>query len=242
MSPAPEQKQTAVPGAVPDPADFVPVRTTLPCWPLPLNAVRIPIVTDRLILRPLTADDLPALHTLRTQPAVMRWTAAGRPDADPAETRARMAAFLPPRDGAAYNCAICDRATGALLGVGGAHNWRSRFGWPEVGYMLRTEVWGRGLGTEFLRGFLEGVWDKLEREVVDGVLVDARTVDARDADGNVREQLIAITADANEKSQSVLRKSGFEWFYTWQDQDSTDQDAMIDLPTFRYFPGKGKAE
>jgi hypothetical protein len=63
MSPAPEQKQTPISSRAPDPATFVPVRTTLPRRPLPLNAARIPIVTDRLILRPLSADDTTALRT-----------------------------------------------------------------------------------------------------------------------------------------------------------------------------------
>jgi RimJ/RimL family protein N-acetyltransferase len=88
----------------------------------------------------------------------MHWTIAGRPDADLAETRAKLDTFLPPRDGEAYNCAICDRATGEVIGMGGCHNWTSSFGWPEVGYLIRSEFWGRGWGTEFLRGFCEGIW------------------------------------------------------------------------------------
>jgi hypothetical protein len=81
--------------------------------------------------------------------------------------------------------------------------------------------------------------------VVDGVLVDERTVDAKDAEGNVREQLIAITDEANGKSQGVLGKGGFEHFVTWQAEDSrkgSGPENMVNLPTFRYFPGKGTAE
>ena len=68
MSPVLEQNQTLNPGRAPDPATFVPVRTTLPRRPLPLNATRIPVVTDRLILRPLSADDATALRTYYHNP------------------------------------------------------------------------------------------------------------------------------------------------------------------------------
>jgi RimJ/RimL family protein N-acetyltransferase len=57
----------------PDPASFVRIRTTLPRRPLPANAARQPILTERLLLRPVTAEDLPAAHELRTQPEVMHW-------------------------------------------------------------------------------------------------------------------------------------------------------------------------
>jgi RimJ/RimL family protein N-acetyltransferase len=40
---------------------------------LSANAVRQPILTERLLLRPFTIDDLPALRELRTQPEVMYW-------------------------------------------------------------------------------------------------------------------------------------------------------------------------
>ncbi|KAG7293309.1 hypothetical protein NEMBOFW57_003355 [Staphylotrichum longicolle] len=204
-------------GPEPDPSTFIRVRTTLPRRPFPPNATRQPITTERLTLRVLTQDDLAALHELRTQPEVMIWTALGKPDKDLAETQAKLDPFLPPRDEATFNFAICDRATGQMIGIGGCHLWRSAFGWPEVGYMLRKEFWGKGLGTEFLRGFLTGV----------------------------REQLIAVTATGNDKSQGVLGKAGFKWFTTWLAEDlqkGTGPGSMIELPTFRYFPGGKKGE
>lgn len=193
----------------------------------------------------LTQDDLAALHELRTQPEVMIWTALGKPDKDLAETQAKLDPFLPPRDEATFNFAICDRATGQMIGIGGCHLWRSAFGWPEVGYMLRKEFWGKGLGTEFLRGFLTG-WEGLEREEVE-LEVDGRTLgeEVEGEGGRVREQLIAVTATGNDKSQGVLGKAGFKWFTTWLAEDlqkGTGPGSMIELPTFRYFPGGKKGE
>ncbi|KAH6853460.1 GNAT domain-containing protein [Chaetomium sp. MPI-CAGE-AT-0009] len=233
------------PGPEPDPATFIRVRTILPRRPLPPNAARQPIVTERLVLRPFTIDDLPAFRVLRTQPEVMRWTAAGVPDKDLDETKAKLVPFLPPRDETNFNYAICDRASGDLIGIGGCHNWRSSLGWPEVGYMFRKEYWGRGLGTEFLRGWL-AAWDGLEREEAE-IEVDARTVDEGEregGEGTVRGRLIAITADGNDRSQGVLKKAGFEWFLTWLAVDSvkgSGPDTMIELPTYyRFFPGEEK--
>ncbi|KAH6651059.1 GNAT domain-containing protein [Chaetomium tenue] len=251
MSPTVESSSAPsrpAPGPEPDPATFVRVRTTLPRRPLPPNATRQPIVTERLILRVLTIDDLPALYTLRTQPEVMHWTSVGVPDQTIEESKEKLLPFLTPRDEGTFNFAICDRASGDLIGLGGSHNYRSSLGWPEVGYMIRKEYWGRGLGTEFLRAWLPA-WSALEREEAE-VEVDARTMDEGEGkeeggDGKVRERLIAITADANDRSQGVLKKAGFEWFLTWVTGDSrkgTGPDLMIELPSYRFFVGGKKVD
>ncbi|EAQ93581.1 hypothetical protein CHGG_01816 [Chaetomium globosum CBS 148.51] len=164
------------PGAEPDPAIFVRVRTTLPRRPLPPNATRQPIVTERLILRVLTIEDLPAIYTLRTQPEVMHWTAVGLPDQTIEESKAKLEPFLTPRDEGTFNFAICDRASGDLIGLGGCHNYRSSLGWPEVGYMIRKEYWGPRAGDGVLEGRGCRCGSALEREEVE-VEVDARTVD-----------------------------------------------------------------
>lgn len=277
MSPRPEPQPAPVPApgqappsastSAPDPSTFVRVRTTLPRLPLPPMSARLPVTTARLLIRPVAATDLEALHVLRTQPEVMKWTLAGRVDADLDETRAKLDNSLPQGPEGeeknenffrTYQCAICLRETGELIGTGGVHNWRSLFGWPELGYMFRREFWGAGLAPEFVAGFVGGVWERLEREQV-VTEVDRRTVVIQGVDGGlvqgsgdgngdgvleVPEQLIAITAEENGKSQRVLQKSGFEWFLTWQDEDSAKPGSgeLIRLPTYRYFPGSKKVE
>ncbi|KAK3942156.1 GNAT domain-containing protein [Diplogelasinospora grovesii] len=235
--------------APPDPTKFITVKTTLPKRPTPENSVRVPFTTERLILRPCRPEDLDALRVLRTQPEVMVWTAIGRVDQDMAETEVKLAPFLPPRDVTNYNWAICLKENpDELIGIGGCHNWTSSFGWPEVGYMFRKECWGKGLATEFLKGFLT-LWDALPREET-LVAVDARTVDSKstiavDGEGvkEVEEQYIAVTAIANARSQNTLRKCGFEHFVTWKAQDSRDgMGKLIDLPTFRHFPRRSKGK
>lgn len=197
--------------AAPNKETFIPIKTTLPIYPLPSAATRGQILTPRLLLRGLSQDDLEAYHTLRTDPEIMKWTVQGRPDRDLAETQEKLDLFLPPNDVLKSNWAICLRESGEFIGIGGVHIFASTFGWPELGYMIRREYWGRGLATEFLRGFV-GYWTgtcsvpslgeggggnviesaslshdgrRLEREEV-VIFVDARTVEGA-AIGSSRE-------------------------------------------------------
>jgi len=261
----------------PDPTSFVCVRATLPR--LPLISARKSVVTERLVIRPLAPEDAQAYHVLRTQPDVMVRTAAGIPDKDLVETQAKLDLYLPPNDATTFNFAICLRkkeddkhaeegGAGEMIGAGGVHMWRGAFGWPELGYMIRTEHWGKGIVTEFVKGFL-GVWAGLEREERE-VLVDERFVvwvseggrgiegtskgngedDKVDGVGRrlAEEHLIAITQTDNVGSLKVLERSGFEFVFTWTTADSrakTGEDGrerlenvQVELPVYRIFPGR----
>ncbi|KAK1830320.1 GNAT domain-containing protein, partial [Podospora conica] len=211
------------------------VKTTQPKRLFPPNSARPPIITERLLLRPLVPEDVTALHVLRTQPEVMKWTGQGRPDASLAETQARLNPSLPPNDVATFNFAICLRATGELIGIGGNHQVNRALGWPELGYMLMEDHWGRGYATEFVGAWLEA-WEGLEREVGVEVEVDERTVVVGEG-GLAKEVVLAVTAADNPKSQRILRKCGFEEFMVWEVQGSRPGEGMVGLPIFRYFVG-----
>lgn len=217
-------------------ADFVTVKTTLPAEPLPPNATRPVVTTERLLLRPMCQDDFDALRVLRTQEEVMRWTHVGHVDLNASETQAKLDAYLPPKDVRTYNFAICLRETGELIGTGGCLGLHCEFGWPEVGYMFRREYWGIGLATEFLRAFL-AVWSGLPR-VETEFRVDPRTVTGDD--GVCEEQLIAITDRSNLKSRAVLEKCGFELLLTFEGGKLGEEfeGVVIQLPTFRFFPSR----
>ncbi|KAK0618409.1 GNAT domain-containing protein [Bombardia bombarda] len=225
----------------PDPKSFVKVRAILPRQPFPLNATRHAFTTDRLILRPLVAEDVEPMHVMCTQPEVMRVSIQGRPDRDLAETQLRLDRFLSPNDAKTFNCAVILRETGEFIGIGGCHSWASAFGWPEIGYMLRKEFWGKGLGSELAKGFV-AMWEELPRAEIE-MTVDPRTVEGVDfEDGDaapvvVEGQLNAVTADYNIASQTILKKAGFEHFITWTTEDARPdmpKGTMIHLPTFRY--------
>ncbi|KAK0657287.1 GNAT domain-containing protein [Cercophora newfieldiana] len=192
---------------------FVVVKTTRPVSPFPHNEERQPIVTERLILRVFRPEDIDGLRELRTQPEVMKWTMQGRVDGDMAETQARLDPFLGESALGSYNFAITLRGTGELIGLGGCHNFCSSQGWPEMGYMFKTQHWGKGLATEFLKGFVER-WRTLPREEVELKVKEASVIGGEE--GRAREVLVAITDEVNWGSKKVLEKNGFERFLEWK--------------------------
>ncbi|KAK1252173.1 hypothetical protein MKX08_003360 [Trichoderma sp. CBMAI-0020] len=209
------------------------VKTALPARPLPPNATRSPITTDRLLIRPLVPEDVRSLHVLRTQPEVMANSPQGRPDEDLDETQQRLGLFLAPNDEKTFNCAICLKATGELIGIGGCHQLVSMFGWPAIGYMIRTEFWGQGLATEFVTAWLAS-WCQLPRAETE-LEVDRRTLLAEGESSP--EQVIAFTLLDNIGSQRVLEKAGFERFVTWEEADLRNPEVQVTLIGYRHVLG-----
>lgn len=212
------------------------IKTALPERPLPPNSSRSPVTTDRLILRALVPEDAYSLHILRTQPEVMANSPQGRPDKDLEETRQRLNFFLPPKDETTYNCAICLRETGEMIGIGGCHQLTSMFGWPAIGYMIRKEFWGQGLATEFVKAWLEA-WCKLPRAEAE-MEIDRRTLLPDGGEETSPEQVIAFTLLDNMASQRVLEKAGFERFLAWEEADLRDPNFQVTLLGYRYVVGK----
>lgn len=204
--------------------DFVRIRTTLPTIPLPPHASRLPVVTERLILRPLMLDDLKPLHVLRSEPEIMKWSVSGRVDTTLEETRSSLVQNLPPHDVDNFNFSICLRSTGQWIGIGGCKKPGGELGWPEIGYMLQKDFWGSGYATEFLRGFLSAWWS-LPRSECD-LSVDRGTLRGAAGlqDGDIVEEIItAVTAADNHPSQKLLGKCGFEMLKEWKEKDERSQ-------------------
>ncbi|KAK5992911.1 hypothetical protein PT974_06336 [Cladobotryum mycophilum] len=184
-------------------------------------AERKPIRTQRLILRPYTAADLDAFHLLRIQPEVMKWTTQGKPDPDREHTSSVLDQRLPGSDGENYyEFAVCWAETGEMIGTGGSHMREGELGWPVIGYMIRSEFWGKGLATELVNGFLKQFW-ALPREEVE-LKVERSTVTTLEEgkeDELQPECIVAVTADSNGPSQNVLAKSGFKLARIWKEED-----------------------
>lgn len=239
-------------------ATWVTVHTTTPHLP-PSNA-RTHVTTPRLLIRPLQPSDLDSLHKLRTQPEVMCWSAAGRVDADREETAQKLLPFLAHNDDtpSSLNCALCWRKTGEVIGMGGMHLLNrvgdddgdalpeKGFGWPEIGYMFRSEYWGMGLGTEFVGAFLQ-IWEGLERKPVEmRVSVSSLGDDSVVTGGagrigtiaaTAKEQLIAVVESRNAASARILQKCGFEKFVDFKQKHQQDPNNILTLHGYRWCPG-----
>jgi ribosomal-protein-alanine N-acetyltransferase len=106
--------------------------------------------TERLILRPARMDDVPAMHELFCDPRYMRY-GAGLPHETLEETQAWVASMvnMPPGQG----CDFIVEADGRAIGKCGI--WR----WPEIGYGLHPDYWGRGLAREAIRAVTKHVFE-----------------------------------------------------------------------------------
>lgn len=102
------------------------------------------IETDRLLLRPLTTADLDEVVELHAMPEVKRTMGAfDRPAA-----LARLERNELEWDERGHGLvAILERASGRFLGRSGLKYW-PQFDETEVGWVLRTDVWGHGFATE----------------------------------------------------------------------------------------------
>ncbi|KAL8993402.1 MAG: hypothetical protein Q9188_007336 [Gyalolechia gomerana] len=98
---------------------------------------------------------------------------------------------------------------------------------PEIGYMFRPAVWGRGYAQEALRGFIKFYWDTFP----EGHPMIAIAED--------RKYLMAVTGPPDESptaaaSIAVLKKCGFDY---WKEQKEADSlgpgERDIMLPVWR---------
>ena len=102
--------------------------------------------TQRLVLRPARSDDLEALHQIMRQPRTLAYWST-----PPHESRDDTANFLdgmmtiPPGEGEDFVIELA----GQLIGKAGLYRF------PEIGYLLDPELWGRGLMREALGAVIE---------------------------------------------------------------------------------------
>ncbi|KAJ9652068.1 hypothetical protein H2198_008692 [Neophaeococcomyces mojaviensis] len=140
------------------------------------------------------------------------------------ESQQWMNRYLPPNDVNTYDLMLWakeDSKPWEHIGVIGCHIMSPV---PHIGYMLRTEWWGRSIATKALQVFLEDWW-KLERKEV-----EVSTAEAEDeygmhlmalemnqsesdinADETVPEILLAEIEENNIGSVRVITKCGFQY-------------------------------
>lgn len=126
---------------------------------MPATGTQPPVLTtDRLILRPHTADDFAACCALWADPEVTRFI--GGRASTPEEVWARLLRYagLWSLRGYGY-LLVTDRATGALVGEVGLADFQRditpAFGaTPEAGWVLLPQYHGKGLAREALAALL----------------------------------------------------------------------------------------
>ncbi|HEY2356457.1 MAG TPA: GNAT family N-acetyltransferase [Phenylobacterium sp.] len=114
------------------------------------------LLTARLRLRRARSEDLADLHAVFSDPRAMRYWSTP-PHTDLAQTQAWLEAMIgaPPAESEDF---VIELRTGEHRGVvvGKAGCWRV----PEVGFILRPDLWGQGLAGEAMSAVLPRVFDR----------------------------------------------------------------------------------
>ncbi len=106
--------------------------------------------TDRLVLRRARPDDLEAMHAVLSDEQAMHYWSHG-PHADLAKTKEWLDSMIdaPPEESDDFVIT----ADGEVIGKLGA--WRL----PEIGFIIRSDQWGRGYAAEAMRAFLKHIFE-----------------------------------------------------------------------------------
>ena len=111
-----------------------------------------PVLTDRLLLTPVSVDDVDELGLLYQDPLVGYWTGPWTPDSVEAWTRGMAARWV--GDGVGKWMAH-DRSDGILVGRGGLSRTALKGETVlEVGWVVRDELTGHGYASEIGRAAL----------------------------------------------------------------------------------------
>ncbi|MET0787615.1 MAG: GNAT family N-acetyltransferase [Cellulomonas sp.] len=167
------------------------------------------LATDRLTLRPFTADDADLLIELDSDPEVMRYLSGGEAT-PPGVVREQILPSLL----AAYErwhgdfglFAAYEKDGGAFVG------WfclRPERGGPldevELGYRLRRDAWGKGYATECSRALLRKAFAELDVRVVWG-----ETMTVNRPSQHVMEKVDMTVAETLDTPEDMLAVEGSE--------------------------------
>ena len=122
--------------------------------------------TERLLIRKFTIDDLPKLIELRSDEAVNKYLGGNRLQ-NPEAIEKRFRVYLDCYEKFGFGvCALVWKETGEMFGWSGLMPLENT-GEIEVGYGMSKDFWGKGVGYECARAWLEYGFEKagLERIV-----------------------------------------------------------------------------
>ncbi len=110
--------------------------------------------TERLLIRKFTEDDLDKLIELRADEDVIKYI-GGRRMQNPESIKKRLRFYIDCYNKYGYGmCALVWKETGEMFGWSGLQPLEET-GETEVGYGMTKEFWGRGIGYECAKAWLE---------------------------------------------------------------------------------------
>jgi [ribosomal protein S5]-alanine N-acetyltransferase len=128
--------------------------------------VVLPLLTDRLTIRAFTPADQPAMQAMYADPEVMLHI-----DTRGEDPSVWVDAYIAHQRDHGYGFwAIEEHATGELIGEAGLAPFDGVGPWLELGYLLRRDRWGLGLGTEAAHACLTTAFESLHAREVRAVI------------------------------------------------------------------------
>ena len=136
------------------------------------------IETERLLIRKFTLDDLPKLIELRADPEVNKYLGGTRMQ-NPEAIEKRIPFYIDCYKKYGFGmCAMIWKESGEMVGWSGLQPLE-KTGKTEVGYGMIKEFWGRGIGFETARGWLEYGFEKAHLEKIVAVASPENTASWR---------------------------------------------------------------
>ena len=125
------------------------------------------IVTSRLRLRPLRADDAEPTVALMSE-AISRWTGSWTPAPTPSDVLGRIERHQAAEtESRAIMRAIEGASDGRLMGWIGVDRLDADLRRGVLGYWLGEAFWGRGCAGEAAGAIVDDAWDRLDLEVIE---------------------------------------------------------------------------
>lgn len=182
--------------------------TALPERPLPELEQRPHMTTKRLLIRPITLDDLDDLHALRKIAEIQRHSKTrGRADETVEETKASIEELIAHQWDQWYFGAFL-LSTGEMIGEGGLPSCTimasSNSGWPEAEFLVKPQYWRQGYGTEMFNAIMDSWWD-LPREWR-RLQVMPKLVQGLDAGSDLPESIVFQWESGNEVARMFFAK------------------------------------
>jgi len=153
----------------------------------PGRDLRLPITTERLILREFVPTDYDAVFAYASDPRVTRYMLYGA--RDPTDTREyldRVIGYQANAPRTVWELAVTRREDGALIGA--CDITLLKPGEGDLGYMLRHDAWGLGYASEIARSLIDEGFDALRLE-----------------------RVLSTVSTENLRSIRVLEKAGLRW-------------------------------
>lgn len=128
--------------------------------------------TERLILRPLTMDDLNVVHNLHSHPETDKFNTLGIPE-NKDVTRSIIQSWLENQNGPSYTYIIEQKTDRAFVGVISLSNSRNKWHRGELWYKLHKDHWCKGYATEAVKEIIRFAFETLNMHRVEaGCAVD----------------------------------------------------------------------